>query len=393
MEFTMNTQLKAPRRLSTMARRAATTTMATIAASTPVIKEKRSEGGPRMRRKVASLAAGAALITLLSGVALAGSATVASECDLVTGNLVANCGFEADLASWDIAGATGYVDTDGSRARTGSSGLLTHPRVDQSEWVSLSQGLATMPGHHYEVRFFVWHGGSIVAPSLRVEVAGGTAPAGLEIPSGTYYGWWQPLTFEFTAADTLATLTFRFFGSWDMDDVSVYEPLAPVVASQPASGTAVAGTVQQFSAEASGAYVPIVQWQESSDAGSTWSDITGATSRTLSVTAAYGLNGHQYRAVFTNAGGSAASDAATLTVVPEAVTGLSAVFAGGSTTVTFTPAGEPTPTHFQCLTREQRGWTTCRSGDALKGAAKTISVRASWDNVIWGAVATGVVSR
>ena len=389
----MNTQVEAPRRLITRARRAATATMAPVAASTAVIMARRPEGGLRVRRKVASLAAGAALITLLSGVALAGSAAVGSECDFVTGNLVANCGFEADTASWDIAGATAYVDTDASRARSGSSGLLAHPRVDQSEWVSLSQGLATTPGHEYEVRFFLRHGGSIVSPSLRVEVTGGTAPAGLELASATYYGSWQPLTLEFTAAGTLATLTFTFYGSWDMDDVSVYAPLAPAVTSQPASASAVAGTVHQFSAEASGAYVPTVQWQESSDAGAAWSDITGATSRTLSVTAASGLNGHRYRAVFANADGSATSDAATLTVVPPAVTGLSAVFATGNVTVTFTPAGEPAPTHFQCLTREQRGWIACSSGDVLKGAAKTISVRASWDNVVWGEVATGAVGH
>jgi hypothetical protein len=65
--------LHAPRRLITRARRAATATMAAIAVSTPVIIARRPEGGSHMRRKVASLAAGAALISLLSGVALAGS--------------------------------------------------------------------------------------------------------------------------------------------------------------------------------------------------------------------------------------------------------------------------------------------------------------------------------
>jgi hypothetical protein len=238
-----------------------------------------------VRRKVVPLAAGVALITLLSGVALAGSAAVGSECDFVTGNLVANCGFETDTASWTIAG-TPYVDTDASVARTGSSGLLAYPRVALNEWVSLSQDLATTPGQAYEVRFYLYPGGSIVSPSLRVEVSGGTAPAGLEVASGTYFGYWQPLTFEFTAAGSVATLTFTFFGRWDMDDVAVYAPLAPTVTGQPASATAVAETMHQFSAEASGAYVPTVQWQESSDAGATWSDITGATSRTLSVTAA-----------------------------------------------------------------------------------------------------------
>lgn len=347
----------------------------------------------RARRLAVAVTTAVVLATGLSLVAITPVVAVSSECDVVTGNLVANCGFEADTAGWTVGGAPGYVDTDPSRARTGVSGLAANPRVAMSEWVSLSQGLATTPGHVYEVRFHLWHGGSIVSPSLRVDVTGGTAPAGLEIPSGTYYGLWQPLTFTFTAAEPLATLTFTFFGLWTMDDVSVYEPLAPVVTGQPASATAVAGTVQQFSAAASGAYVPTVQWQESSDAGATWSNITGATSSTLSVDAAYGLDGYRYRAVFTNAQGSDTSLAATLTVVPPAVTGLSAVFSAGKIGVSFTPAGDPAPTHFQCLTRPQRGWIGCGPGDVLKGSAKTISVRASWDGVDWGPAATGVVGR
>src|SRR5204862_7089437 len=55
-----------------------------------------------------------------------------------------------------------------------------------------------------------------------------------------------------------------------------------------------------------------VQWQVTS--GSPFTDIPGATSTTLSFTAAAGDNGKQYRAVFTDACGSVNTSAATLTV-------------------------------------------------------------------------------
>jgi len=54
----------------------------------------------------------------------------------------------------------------------------------------------------------------------------------------------------------------------------------------------------------------------STDNGSTFNNLAGATSTTLSFTATVPQNGYQYRAVFTNVVNSAASNAATLTVQP-----------------------------------------------------------------------------
>lgn len=101
----------------------------------------------------------------------------------------------------------------------------------------------------------------------------------------------------------------------------------PVVTTQPTSQTVTAGQTATFTASASGDPTPTVQWQISTNQGQSWSAIQGATSGTLtvsSVTAA--MNGTQYRAVFTNSQGSAASNAATLTVQsasqPIAVSGM-----------------------------------------------------------------------
>jgi hypothetical protein len=51
----------------------------------------------------------------------------------------------------------------------------------------------------------------------------------------------------------------------------------------------------------------------STDGGTTWKNITGATTTSLSFVVSASENGYEYRAVFTNALGSATTTAATLT--------------------------------------------------------------------------------
>jgi hypothetical protein len=88
----------------------------------------------------------------------------------------------------------------------------------------------------------------------------------------------------------------------------------PVITVQPSNLTVSVGSAATFTAGASGNPLPTVQWQKSADNGTTWSDITGATSASYTFTTAAGDNNHQFRAVFTNSVGSATSNAATLTV-------------------------------------------------------------------------------
>jgi hypothetical protein len=89
----------------------------------------------------------------------------------------------------------------------------------------------------------------------------------------------------------------------------------PVITTQPSSQTAVVGGNASFTAAASGSPAPTVQWQVSVDGGVTFNNISGATNSTLTLTSVtLAQNGNRYRAVFTNACGSAMSAAATLTV-------------------------------------------------------------------------------
>ncbi|HUB23962.1 MAG TPA: immunoglobulin domain-containing protein [Tepidisphaeraceae bacterium] len=89
---------------------------------------------------------------------------------------------------------------------------------------------------------------------------------------------------------------------------------APVITMQPASQLATAGSSVTLIAGASGSPAPSVQWEVSTNGGSSFSNITGATLTYLNVTATEGVSGNEYEAVFTNASSSATSNAATITV-------------------------------------------------------------------------------
>ncbi len=96
--------------------------------------------------------------------------------------------------------------------------------------------------------------------------------------------------------------------------ITVLRDVAPKVTLQPTNKTVRAGSIASFMATASGTPTPTVQWEVSSNFGSTWSNVAGATSTTLSFIATAGQNGWKYRAVFKNGGGSVTTRAATLKV-------------------------------------------------------------------------------
>ncbi|MEO9261548.1 MAG: putative Ig domain-containing protein, partial [Jatrophihabitantaceae bacterium] len=89
---------------------------------------------------------------------------------------------------------------------------------------------------------------------------------------------------------------------------------APAITSNPSDQTVQPGTSVTFSASASGAPSPTVQWQRSTDGGASFTNIAGATSTSYTFTTVAGDNGNEYRAVFTNVAGTATSTAATLNV-------------------------------------------------------------------------------
>ena len=94
---------------------------------------------------------------------------------------------------------------------------------------------------------------------------------------------------------------------------------APVVSGNPSSQTVAVGGSAIFNAKATGTPAPTVQWQVSTNGGSTYAKITGATSTTYTLTKVTAAqSGYKYEAVFTNTLGKATTAAATLTIAAAA---------------------------------------------------------------------------
>lgn len=94
----------------------------------------------------------------------------------------------------------------------------------------------------------------------------------------------------------------------------------PVIGTQPLSQTALSGTTATFTAAATGYPAPTVAWQKSTDGGTTFTPISGATSTTYTTPIlAAADNASRFRAVFTNSAGNATTQAVILTVPAVAV--------------------------------------------------------------------------
>ncbi len=123
--------------------------------------------------------------------------------------------------------------------------------------------------------------------------------------STSYNGWEVRAVFT-NAAGTATTSAAT---------ITVLQDIGPKVTTQPVSQTVAVGATVAFTAAASGAPPPSVQWQVSTNSGFTWTAIPSATSTTLTFAATAPENGARYRAVFKNGGGTATTRAATLKVV------------------------------------------------------------------------------
>ena len=121
---------------------------------------------------------------------------------------------------------------------------------------------------------------------------------------------------------------------------------APVITHEPSSHSVAVGGHVTLTAAASANPAPTVTWQVSTDGGTTFSDVPGATSATLTFTASTpGVA--KYRAIFTNALGSADTRTVTVKVhaAPVITTNPTSVVAISGQKVTFTASasGWPTP--------------------------------------------------
>ena len=121
------------------------------------------------------------------------------------------------------------------------------------------------------------------------------------------------------ATSNAATLTVNVAGQ------------APTITQQPSNVTANVGQSAQFSVTATGSAPLSYQWQRLVD--TTWTNISGATSATFTISSVATADAGQYRVIVTNSVGSATSNAATLTVnqLPTATISAGATYIFGQT--------------------------------------------------------------
>jgi uncharacterized repeat protein (TIGR03803 family) len=97
--------------------------------------------------------------------------------------------------------------------------------------------------------------------------------------------------------------------------LTVNPAVLPVITVNPASQTVSPSGTVSFTASTSSGSPAAVQWQASTDGGINFSNISGATGTTLTLTGVtLAMNGYKYQAVFSNSSGNAVSFSATLTV-------------------------------------------------------------------------------
>ncbi len=143
---------------------------------------------------------------------------------------------------------------------------------------------------------------------------------------------------------------------------------AATITSQPANVTACTGGAANFSVTATGTGLTY-QWQVSTDGGTNYTNISGATSPSLNINPlTVTHNGNRYRVVITSCAGPINSNAATLTVnVAVAITGQPTnqnVCSGNNATFTVTASGSSPTYQWQVSTNGGTTWTNISGATA-----------------------------
>jgi uncharacterized repeat protein (TIGR01451 family) len=132
------------------------------------------------------------------------------------------------------------------------------------------------------------------------------------------------LSFTTTAAQTGNTYEAVFTntqGSATTTAATLTVNTLPAITTNPTNVSVLAGATATFTAAATGSPAPTVQWQVSTNGGTTFTNtnLPGSTTTTLSFPTTAAQNANQFKAVFTNAAGSTSTTAATLTVLAPAL--------------------------------------------------------------------------
>ncbi|NTW61846.1 DNRLRE domain-containing protein [Candidatus Saccharibacteria bacterium] len=120
----------------------------------------------------------------------------------------------------------------------------------------------------------------------------------------------QGLLFRIYDSTTIWVDDLRYSNS----GITEVEAIAVAITTHPVSQSKMTGETLTLAAAATGLPTPTAQWQCSTDGGSNYVDIPGATSSTYDHTVAVTENNYKYRCVFANDYGNSTTNVATLTL-------------------------------------------------------------------------------
>ncbi|GAB3798591.1 hypothetical protein GCM10028798_11070 [Humibacter antri] len=285
--------------------------------------------------------------------------------------------FSAASVGWALSGggslsaASGAFDS-GAATTTytagGSGSAQITARLD-GQSVTVTVGQATAPAFTGAASASVASGAAFSVP---ISSTGSPAPTLSVSGQPTWVAVSGAALAGTAPAGTTGSFTFTLTASNGVkpdatEQFTLIVTAAPVVTAAPSDIVAVPGSTASFSATATGYPTPTVQWQVSGDSGASFTDVSGATDGTLSFPAALAQSGNQYRAVFTNSAGTAATNAATLRVgiQPSFTSVASASFTVGTAgSFDVTTSGSPAPT---VTATGLPAWLTLNAGDQLVG--------------------------
>ena len=230
-------------------------------------------------------------------------------------------------------------------------------------------------------------GGTVGTAYSQALAADGTAPISWSVSSGALpAGLTLSSDGQITGTPTTAgTSTFTVTATNASGSASKaftitvnYQPTT--ITTQPQNVAVTVGQPAAFTVAATGSNLAY-QWQQSTDGGKTWTDITGATGENYTTAATtMNMNGCQYRCVVKGNGGEAISNAATLTVNPVPVTGVTldkntlALFTGESATLTATVAPENATDKTVTWTSDNEKVATVADGKVTAIASGTANI-------------------
>jgi len=162
------------------------------------------------------------------------------------------------------------------------------------------------------------------------------------------------------------------------------------IQSQPAASTVCAGGSTTFAVVASGGTLSY-QWQVSTNGGSSYANIAGATSSVLSVTGiTASMNGYLYRAIVDNGSNTATSAPAALTVGSATAGGtVSNVTACEGATAQFSSNATGTSLTYQWQVSTNGGTSYSNVAGATSSTLALNAITAAQNNSLYRVVATG----